>query len=833
MTIDDLAEWFAEPRLGTKDGAGWMPVNIAIGQRNAERVKSISYLALDIEADAESVKNEAGEPQRDPLGDIIKRVIGTEPPSVDEMFAEVTLHGWRCLLHTSYSHGGAILPEGEEHPRYRMIFDLSRSLLPKELKPLGLHVAGLIGIADCFDAPCLDPARLFYTPRCPTQERKQLYRQALAKGEPLDVDKMLKEVKLIEAAQKSKSAKQYLPETKSVIAAFNAQADIGQILEEHGYKPKGSRRWLWPGSTTGLPGVRILPGNGKDKLVYSSHSGDPLNDGHAHDAFDCLRILQYSGDMPRAVHEAARLIGIKRAAVAGNNTLSESHSSGNDQTLTEDSADKRIEPIPLPKLPTVPEFSIELLPDALAPWISDAASRAKFRTDFAAVVSMAALGSLIGRKLGIRLKQWDDWTEYGNVWAGVIGPPSALKSPAMRAAMHAFKSLQINADDQHAKEHEAYQIQLETFKLRKDAKKKSAVKALSKNADATIDLGDLITPDMPISRTYWTSDATAERLGELLAENPNGLLVERDELSSLLVTLEDERSATARGLYLSGWSGQEGYRFDRIMRGKTFLPKFALSVVGGIQPGPLARYVRNAFSGERADGLLQRFQLLVWPDPESFEYIDRNPNQKAKEAAKVLFERIDSFDAEAIGCHDKFGNNPPFIHLSDAAQVLFVDWYTAFMQERRSQDFDGTESAPISAHFGKYPGLLGKLALILHVADDPNSCEVSERTFLKALAWIDYLMPHARRVYHSVAHPETGAAELMLSKLKRDELPPFFKAWQITRKGWHGLTDRDAVKKACRLLFEYGWLIEIDEVLATGGRPADPVYAVSPAAELH
>jgi putative DNA primase/helicase len=153
-----------------------------------------------------------------------------------------------------------------------------------------------------------------------------------------------------------------------------------------------------------------------------------------------------------------------------------------------------------------------------------------------------------------------------------------------------------------------------------------------------------------------------------LAENPNGLLVERDELSSLLVTLEDERSATARGLYLSGWSGNEGYRFDRIIRGTTTLPKFALSVVGGIQPGPLERYVRGAFSGERADGLLQRFQLIVWPDPEPFLYVDRFPDGPAKRAAAALFERANNFHADAIGSRDEFGNDPPFVRLSKSPQ---------------------------------------------------------------------------------------------------------------------------------------------------------------------
>jgi hypothetical protein len=320
-------------------------------------------------------------------------------------------------------------------------------------------------------------------------------------------------------------------------------------------------------------------------------------------------------------------------------------------------------------------------------------------------------------------------------------------------------------------------------------------------------------------------------LGELLAENPTGLLVERDELSSLLVKLEDDTQATARGMYLSGWSGKEGYRFDRIGRGTTSIPKFALSVVGGIQPGPLARYVRGAFSGERADGLLQRFQLIVWPDAESFRYVDRYPDKDAKENARAVFQYADTFDPESIGGHDNFSNTePPYIRLSVDAQAMFDEWYQDFMQERRRAETDTLESASLAAHFGKYPGLVGKLALILHVADAPGQREVSEDTMLKALGWVQYLTPHARRVYHATEHPETGAAELLLSRLKRGDLPAAFTARDIYRKGWHGLSKSEGTRKACQTLFDYGWLIELRPKGDTGGRPSDTVYAVSPMA---
>jgi putative DNA primase/helicase len=484
------------------------------------------------------------------------------------------------------------------------------------------------------------------------------------------------------------------------------------------------------------------------------------------------------------------------------------------------------EPMPLPKLPPVPEFPLAALPDKLKAYADDAASRARFPVDFIAVSLMVALGSVIGRKIGIRVKQFDDWTEFPNVWGVAVGLPATLKSPAMRDGLRAIKALQVTADEKHNAEISRWNAEVEIAKLRRAASKKAAAKTLADDPDADVTI-DGAEPEKPKGRVYWTSAPTPQKLEELLVDNPGGLLVERDELSAWLAMLDDDRNADARKLFLSGWSGRESFRTDTIGRGTISLPEYALSVLGGIQPGPLARYVRAAYSGDKADGLLQRFQLLVWPDAQVFKYVDRPPNKAAKEAMTALFKAADEFGPYLIGTDDEYGGRP-YIRFSVEAQALFEEWYTDFMNEQRRAN----EVPALAAHFGKYPGLVGKLALITHVADNPESSEVSKRTLLKALTWIEYLISHARRVYHAVTSPETGAAELLLARLTRSELPEHFKAWEISRKCWHGLADREAVKKACRLLHEFGWLIELDAVGQTGGRPADPVYAVSPAVEI-
>jgi hypothetical protein len=55
------------------------------------------------------------------------------------------------------------------------------------------------------------------------------------------------------------------------------------------------------------------------------------------------------------------------------------------------------EPKPLPNgLPRVDDFSLEFLPDALAPWVEDITNRLQCPPDYVAVAATTALGSVIG-----------------------------------------------------------------------------------------------------------------------------------------------------------------------------------------------------------------------------------------------------------------------------------------------------------------------------------------------------------------------------------------------------------------------------------------------------
>ncbi|CAH0153973.1 bifunctional DNA primase/polymerase [Pseudomonas mediterranea] len=94
----------------------------------------------------------------------------------------------------------------------------------------------------------------------------------------------------------------------SVIDEFNRAHNVEELLRAHGYIKRGSK-WLFPQSSTGLPGVTV-----KDDKVYSHHAADPLANGHQNDAFEVFCLLEHDGDQSKAVKDAARMLGMQHSS---------------------------------------------------------------------------------------------------------------------------------------------------------------------------------------------------------------------------------------------------------------------------------------------------------------------------------------------------------------------------------------------------------------------------------------------------------------------------------------------------------------------------------------
>lgn len=474
-------------------------------------------------------------------------------------------------------------------------------------------------------------------------------------------------------------------------------------------------------------------------------------------------------------------------------------------------------PEPLPELPDVLPFDYDYLPDGLRGFVRDISERMQCPPDFAAVGAFVMMATIIGRKVGIRPMRRNDWTVIPNLWGAVVGNSGVMKSPTLSAALSPVKKLQEREHEVFNAAMALYAEQAEITKLQKTVKKAEAKKTLTKNNSA--DVSSLLKPDViedaPILKRFITNNASYEALGELLMENSNGLLVEADEIIGLLKQLDAGGQEVTRSFYLTAADGDKGYTFDRILRGKGLhIPALCLSIIGGIQPGVLAEYVRQATGGGAgADGLLQRFGLMVYPDiSPDWREVDRYPDSAARAAVNLLAERLDNMSHEYIGAETDPYGGAPFLRFDESAQELFSEWRAALEHRLRS----GEEHPAIVSHLSKYRKLIPSLALINHLCDATQGA-VNEVALLRAIAFGDYLESHARRIYSYATRPDIDAAKTLLKRLAGGKLPTPFKARDIYIKGWTGLETPQKAQAALDLLREYNHLTEYEH--DTGGRP--------------
>ena len=473
--------------------------------------------------------------------------------------------------------------------------------------------------------------------------------------------------------------------------------------------------------------------------------------------------------------------------------------------------------VPLPDpLPAVPAFDETLLPESVRAWCKDTAEGLNVPLEFTAIPAMVALAGAIGRGVAIAMKEHGQWYERPILWGCVIGRPSSGKSPALSPARGMLERLASLDREQHEKAVRNHEVNLMLLDAQRANAKDSIRKALKANDKGKAEALAVATTsdeDAPQEPRIVVNDATVEKLGELLNANPRGLVQFRDEMAGWLASLDREGREGDRAFWLECWNGHGAFTVDRIGRGTIRIEACAVSMFGGMQPGKLTEYVRGAVRGGFSDdGLIQRIQLGVYPDlPAAWRYSDRAPHPAAEETAWLTFQRLRYLVPASIGAETASGCDVPFLRMDSEALALFIQWQTELMQRLRA----GEEPAWMESHLAKYPGLVGRLSLVLHLADNGTG-PITADTVARALDWCGYLEGHARRIYSPAIDGGIAAAHLLLRK--RAELPDGFTAREVYRRGWTGLSTPDAVGEALSVLCDHGFLLEA--MADKGGRPS-------------
>lgn len=475
-----------------------------------------------------------------------------------------------------------------------------------------------------------------------------------------------------------------------------------------------------------------------------------------------------------------------------------------------------------PRTPPVPHLGPELLPEPLRAWLVDEAERASLPLEMVAAPALVSLSSVVGRMVGIRPGARDSWTVVPNLWGAIVADPGNLKSHAIDVGLAPLRPLADEARRRFSTE----RIEADAHQEAVESQIQSMKRKAGSRGPTAIDEGELIRlktdleETRAVERRFWTNDATTEKLAVLLVDNPRGLLVYRDELTGWLAEQDKPGRQGARSFYLKSWDGKQGFQVDRIGRGSLHVPVICLAILGSIQPGPLREVVTEAAgSGRGADGLLQRIQILVWPDSlGDYRRSEHGPDVAAQNRAFRVYRRLADGTGVDLGAAVENCGSIPFLRFDRQAQDRWNPWREDLENRIRSGEL---ASAPaFAAALGKYRSLVPSLALLDHLVtrvEGATATTVGVDSTERAIVLSAFLERHARKVYAVEIDRGATAAHRLAEKIGERAIRDGETVREIGRNGWKDL-GRAAVALGLRVLEQAGWLRV--ERRQTGGRPS-------------
>jgi len=360
-------------------------------------------------------------------------------------------------------------------------------------------------------------------------------------------------------------------------------------------------------------------------------------------------------------------------------------------------------------LPTYQPFPLDALPPTLREYVDAAAAAIGCDPALVALPALAVIAGCIGNSRAIQLRR--RWSEPAVVWALTVARSGGVKSPAFSAAVDPLMDHQMGR-------HEDY---LERKKEDDEAK---------------------------LPPCLVTSNTTIESVGELLRDNPRGLLMARDELDGWFQSFTKYRQggASDRPDWLE-LNRAGTLRLDRItrQRGPLCVRRAACSVCGTIQRGPLARALDAEALGA---GLGARFLLAmppmlkrVWTEAEVSEDLADN-------YAGLLCRLL------ALELADVKRRQPHFLGLSPPAKAAFVEWFNYWGELQH-----GAPDAR-AAVLAKLEGYAARLALLHSVvahaaaeADDRRR-PIGEQSIRAGIRLAEWFAAESERVYAALRESE-------------------------------------------------------------------------------
>ncbi len=419
-------------------------------------------------------------------------------------------------------------------------------------------------------------------------------------------------------------------------------------------------------------------------------------------------------------------------------------------------------------LPDPLDFPTDALPPCVCRFIEEAAADVGCPVDFVAVPALVALSAAIGDTRRILLKK--SWSEGAAIFGGIVGEAATKKTPAMNLALRPVRDRQMALKAEYERALLEYEDALREHKK------------ASKDGPT-----ELAPPSAPVLGRTYVDDTTVERAADILNENPRGIALTKDELSSWIASMNQYKAGgkgSDRQFWLSVHTNQP-IAVDRKTSDRPVIVAHPfVSIVGGIQPAVLPD-----FGQDRGDGLMERF-VFAYPEHRPSRWTEEEVEDETIEAYAATINAL--YRLEHADAGD--GPFPSRVPMTPGAKALFIEEYNALHEEIEAPGFPQR----LRPAFGKLEAYLARLALILAMtrlaasnasnASNFSKEEVTEEDMRGAVRLLGYFKNHARRVY--VGLYGSSPAERLESDLK-DFLVSCGGTWEGTAPDLYGALDSD------------------------------------------
>lgn len=340
------------------------------------------------------------------------------------------------------------------------------------------------------------------------------------------------------------------------------------------------------------------------------------------------------------------------------------------------------EPVDFLRGKTAPEFPIEYLPPDFAEIVEAYAEDLGTPIAGVAMALLAACAGALPNQCLVRVRTGDDgWLEKPRLWVLLVGNSASGKSPIMRKALEPLDDI----------DQDRYQ--------RYEQAKKDWEKAYANDKQSA--------GDKPILNISISKDMTVEKLQDHQSENPDGLIVYRDEMGAWFGMMEKyggggKSVGYDRSYYLTAYDGGSTF-VSRVGRGHVRVKNTGLDFLGGVVGETLGGMLGGPVQN---DGLFQRFIPVHLLDGDT----DGAPVPLViKDRYKRLIGNLQSASPDRIDID-------PFA--AERRKQLVNDYISA------RNALAGTEEA-LASTISKYRSLLIRLAALLMLIENSNQLGVA------------------------------------------------------------------------------------------------------------